>query len=75
MTAIVAAPGFDEAELLRLAASVERASEHPLAVAIVRAAEERHLPTAPSRPSTLPRARGHWGPSKVRGSCSAIPRS
>ena len=30
MTAIVAAPGFDEAEVLRLAASVERASEHPL---------------------------------------------
>ena len=30
VTAIVPAPGFDEAELLRLAASLERASEHPL---------------------------------------------
>jgi len=35
--------GIDEAELLRLAASVERASEHPLAAAIVAAAEERGL--------------------------------
>ncbi|WP_225676016.1 heavy metal translocating P-type ATPase [Bradyrhizobium hereditatis] len=41
--AIVPATGFDEAEILRLAATVERASEHPLADAIVRAANERHL--------------------------------
>jgi P-type Cu+ transporter len=40
---IVAAQGFQEAEILRLAASVERASEHPLADAIVRAAKERNL--------------------------------
>ena len=46
VTAIVAAPGFEEAELLRLAASVERASEHPLAVAIVRAADARAIATA-----------------------------
>jgi Cu+-exporting ATPase len=35
---IVAAPGFGEDEVLRLAAAVERASEHPLALAIVEAA-------------------------------------
>src|SRR6185369_5858234 len=43
VTAIATAPGFDEAELLRLAASLERGSEHPLADAILRAAEDRKL--------------------------------
>ncbi len=46
VTRIVPAPGFDEAELLRLAASLERSSEHPLAAAIVRAATERKLALA-----------------------------
>ncbi len=40
---IVAAAGFDDAELLRLAAGVERASEHPLALAVVAAATARGL--------------------------------
>jgi Cu+-exporting ATPase len=43
---IVPAPGIDEAELLRLAASLERGSEHPLAAAIVQAANARKLPLA-----------------------------
>jgi Cu+-exporting ATPase len=34
-------PGFEGKELLRLVASLERASEHPLAAAIVKGAEER----------------------------------
>lgn len=36
--------GIDEADLLRLAASLERSSEHPLAAAIMRGAEEKKIP-------------------------------
>jgi heavy metal translocating P-type ATPase len=43
ITAVVPAEGQDEAELLKLAASLERGSEHPLAAAIVQAATERGL--------------------------------
>jgi Cu+-exporting ATPase len=43
VVATVAASGFDETELLRLAASVERASEHPLGAAIVAAAVDRRI--------------------------------
>src|SRR6516164_781585 len=43
VVAIVAAKGFDENDALRWAASVEKASEHPLALAIVAAAQERKL--------------------------------
>jgi Cu+-exporting ATPase len=46
VVAIVAAEGHAEAEVLRLAASLERASEHPLATAIVAAATEHGLAPA-----------------------------
>jgi len=46
VVAIVAAPGQSEADILALAASLERSSEHPLASAIVTAARERSLPLA-----------------------------
>jgi len=41
VTRIEPAPGYEEATLLRLAAAVERASEHPLALAVVEAARGR----------------------------------
>ena len=43
LTSVVVASGGDEGELVRLAASLERASEHPLAAAIVAGAEARGL--------------------------------
>jgi len=43
VAAIMAVAPMPEAELLRLAASVERASQHPLGEAVVRAANERRL--------------------------------
>jgi P-type Cu+ transporter len=43
LVSVVAAEGVDETELLRLAASIERASEHPLAAAIVSGVEERGI--------------------------------
>jgi Cu+-exporting ATPase len=43
----IAESGFSENELLRLAASLESASEHPLARAVVNAATERGLATKP----------------------------
>jgi len=45
LTTIVSEPGLEESDLLRLVASLERVSEHPLASAIVRGAEERGIAT------------------------------
>jgi Cu+-exporting ATPase len=44
LAAVVASSAIDEKELLRLAASVERASEHPLAAAIIEGAESNVQP-------------------------------
>ena len=47
VVAIAPTADFDEAALLRFAASLERASEHPLAAAIATAAAERGVPLLP----------------------------
>jgi Cu+-exporting ATPase len=65
VVAVVAAPGFDEAEVLRLAASVERASEHPLARAVVDSATERGITIAQVSDFDAPTGKG------VRGTVAA----
>jgi Cu+-exporting ATPase len=49
LVGIRTAAGFDEDEVLRLAASLDRASEHPIARAIVEAARERGVELAQAR--------------------------
>ncbi len=61
VTSIATTTGFDDEELLRVAASVERASEHPLADAIVRAAGERNLTLSPVTEFESPTGRGAMG--------------
>jgi len=65
VVSIVAVAGFQESEILRLAASVERASEHPLADAIVRAARERNFELSKVDEFDSPTGKGATG--KVDG--------
>jgi Cu+-exporting ATPase len=61
VVAVVPLTGHDENEVLRLAASVERGSEHPLAAAIVAAAKDRKLDLAPVRDFDAPAGKGVLG--------------
>ena len=61
VTAVVPAAGFDEATVLGLAASVERASEHPLAAAIVAAAERRKIALSATSDFDSPTGKGALG--------------
>jgi Cu+-exporting ATPase len=70
VTTLVAAAGVDENELLRLAASIERASEHPLAAAIVAAAVERGLQVAEATGFDAIAGKGVLG--KVEGRAVAL---
>ncbi len=64
---VVPAEGFEEAEVLRLAASLERASEHPLAQAIVAGAHERDVPTLEASDFDSRTGRGVVGRIEGRG--------
>jgi len=61
LTGLKAAEGLGEDELLRLAATLERASEHPLAEAIVEAAKERGLALGEARDFDSPVGKGVTG--------------
>lgn len=61
VVALEAASGFDKSEILRLAASLERQSEHPLAEAIVRAANEQKLTLANAENFDSPVGKGVVG--------------
>lgn len=61
VTAILPALGFVEADILRLSASLERGSEHPLADAIVRAAKDRDIPLTEAADFDSPIGRGVRG--------------
>lgn len=61
VVAIKTADGTDETQMLRLAASVERSSEHPLARAVVEAAAERNIELAQVRGFDSPAGKGAVG--------------
>ena len=65
LTAFVTVPGQDEAEALRLAASLQQGSEHPLARAVRDAASGRALATAPAAAVRAVAGRGIEG--RVQG--------
>jgi P-type Cu+ transporter len=65
VTDVLPAAGVTDSELLRLAASAERVSEHPLAAAVVRAAAERGL--SPVRPERFDSVPGHGLEAVVGG--------
>ena len=75
LTDVLAVEGWDEDEVLRLAASLEQASEHPLAAAIVAGARRAPCGTARSRRIQFPhRPRGfrqHRRSTGAAGQCPA----
>jgi P-type Cu+ transporter len=70
VTAIVPGSGWSEAAILPLAAALERASEHPLAAAIIAAATERKL--AVTEPSEFQSVTGKGVTGKVDGRSVAL---
>ena len=75
VVAVVAAAGFNEDEIVRVAASVEAASEHPLARAIVAAAAERKITLAAVQDFDSPTGKGVVGAWKAAPSHWAMQNS
>ena len=73
LTEIAAAPGHNEGDLLRLAASVEAASEHPLAAAILAGAKKRNL--APASVEEFASVTGQGVCGKVEGRLVTVGRA
>jgi P-type Cu+ transporter len=61
VSAVVRGDGFETAEVLRLAASLERGSEHPLATAILSAAHDKGLSTEVAENVDYPTGKGIVG--------------
>ena len=70
VVAVEIADGVNESELLRLAAGVERESEHPLAVAVVNEAQRRGLVAAAAE--SFEAVPGHGAVATVEGRTLAI---
>ena len=70
VTTIIAAPGFDETQVLRIAAAIERSSEHPLAAAILAATKERGI--APGEASDFRSLPGKGAAAIVDGRKAAL---
>ncbi len=63
---VIPAPGFSDREVLRLAAAIESSSEHPLARAIVKAANARGLTPPETTEFNSDPGLGAWGRSDAR---------
>jgi len=74
VSAVQAAPGRSGEEILRLAASLERGSQHPLAAAIVAAAQRRRLPLAEAADFEAPAGKGVTGSVEGRRLVIGSPR-
>ena len=70
LVSVSALEGFTEADVLRLAASLERGSEHPLAAAIVAGAEARKLTLATAEDFKSVTGQGVTG--RIEGSAVAL---
>ena len=72
LVSVEPAAGFDESELLRLAATLERASEHPMAAAIVKGAENRGITLAGSTAEAFESLTGRGVRGRIAGRAVAL---